>query len=66
MGVYSHLSNNELLEHMDDYGNAHEIIHEAAKRIRELMAAVPPEGFALRQDAHTKSQNHSPRREALP
>lgn len=40
MNAYSYLSNNELLELMDDYGDAHEIIHEAARRIRELMATV--------------------------
>jgi len=34
---YANLSDNELLETMDDYGVAHEVIHEAAKRLRQAL-----------------------------
>jgi len=33
------LTIDELLEEMDDYGIAHYMIHEAAKRIRSLIAS---------------------------
>ena len=45
------LSITELLAEMDDYGIAHYMMHEAAKRIRGLVAASQP---AVQADAGSR------------
>jgi len=37
--TYSHMTDDEFLEFLDNYGNGHTAIHEAAIRIRKLQAA---------------------------
>ena len=38
--TYADSSNEDLLEVMDDHGDAHEVIHEAANRLRASLASV--------------------------
>ena len=50
------MTTEELLEVMDDYGAAHHVIHEAARRLRELedMRALVFKGRPIRRKRRKK------------
>lgn len=52
MNTYANVSDNELLEIMDDHGVAHEVIHEAAKRLKKALGEREALEAVMRPDGH--------------